>query len=302
MNDNVNYEDEILEGEEENTEENSGKSKSGSEKIVRICIAAIIVAIVVVAILATTVMSMTKNEEETTLPAEESTLATGENTTLLPEATTSPAEKYAPGTYTVKVGDNGRLNLRKEPSKDGEQILTILTGTLLEITEIKYDATAEEDFQYWGRTLHKGWDAWVSMKYLVNAYSESIVTPGEVTTAPAEGTTAAEEQTTTAVTPEETTAAATAPEATTAAPEAIKGSSASFSFSTGTYKVIAEPHLNMRENHDVGSLSIAQIPANSTVTVEDVYHDANSTNEYTKYWGKVTFGGYTGWVAMGYLE
>lgn len=290
-----NYEDEIFE-EENSVEEDTVKSSANPERLLRVCIAAIIVAVIVVALLATTIISMRANNEETTVPADETT-------TLAEEITTSPAEKYAPGTYTVKVGENGRLNLRKEPSKDGEQILGIESGTVLEIKEIKYDETADEDSQYWGRTIYKGWDAWVSMKYLVNAYSGNIVTPGELTTADeqttvaTEQTTAAAEQTTAAT--EQTTASA---EQTTAAEEPTTGSSASSAFATGTYKVIAEPHLNMRENHSVDSLSIAQIPANSTVTVVDVYHDANSTNEYTKYWGKVTFGGYTGWVAMGYLK
>ena len=290
-----NYEDEIFE-EENSVEEDTVKSSANPERLLRVCIAAIIVAVIVVALLATTIISMRANNEETTVPADETT-------TLAEEITTSPAEKYAPGTYTVKVGENGRLNLRKEPSKDGEQILGIESGTVLEIKEIKYDETADEDSQYWGRTIYKGWDAWVSMKYLVNAYSGNIVTPGELTTADeqttvaTEQTTAATEQTTAAT--EQTTASA---EQTTAAEEPTTGSSASSAFATGTYKVIAEPHLNMRENHSVDSLSIAQIPANSTVTVVDVYHDANSTNEYTKYWGKVTFGGYTGWVAMGYLK
>ncbi len=291
-----NYEDEIFE-EENSVEENTKKSSANPEKLLRVCIAAIIVAVIVVALLATTIISMRANNEETTAPADETT-------TLAEEITTSAAEKYAPGTYTVKVGEKGRLNLRKEPSKDGEQILGIESGTVLEIKEIKYDETADEDSKYWGRTIYKGWDAWVSMKYLVNAYSGSIVTPGELTTAP-EQTTADVEQTT-GTTPEQTTAAAeqttAAPEQTTAATEPTTGSSASSAFATGTYTVIAEPHLNMRENHSVDSLSIAQIPANSTVTVVDVYHDANSTNEYTRYWGKVTFGGYTGWVAMGYLK
>lgn len=290
---NVNYsEDEIFEEEQESAE---GQKKEGtnSEKVLRICIAAIIVAVLVVALLISVIVSMRSDKEETTTVPEETT------STVAEEITTSPAEKYKPGNYTVKVGETGRLNLRKEPSKDGEQILGIPSGTVLEIKEIKYDETADEDSQYWGRTLYKGWDAWVSMKYLVNAYSDNVVTPEELTTAP-EQTTGTEEQTTASFA-EQTTAAA--PEQTTAAaPEATTSSSASSAFATGTYTVIAEPHLNMREDHNVDSLSIAQIPANSTVTVVDVYHDANSTNEYTKYWGKVTFGGYTGWVAMGYLK
>ena len=58
----------------------------------------------------------------------------------------------------------------------------------------------------------------------------------------------------------------------------------------------------MRENHDVTSLSIVQVPNGATVTVVDVYHDASSTNPYAMYWGKITYGGKTGWVAMGYLK
>lgn len=303
---NKNYEEEVFEQNAENEEAVSEKGNK-SEKFLRICLGAVIAAVVVIAVLAAVVISMSKsgNEEDTTVPSDVTT-------TLPVEITTSPAEKYAPGQYTVNVGGNGKLNLRKEPSKDGEQILAIDNATLLTITEVKYDAEAEEDFQYWGKTLYKGWDAWVSMKYLATAYSESIVTPDEVTTDTAQETTSAGETTTlagesTTAAAETTTASAenttaAAPETTTAATSEPSTSGPGGVFSTGTYTVTAEPHLNMRENHDVSSLSVAQIPANSTVTIVDVYHDANSANEYTKYWGKTTFGGITGWVAMGYLK
>lgn len=295
---NNNYEDEIFEEAEEADEAASAKGKS--EKFLRLCLAAVIVAIVVIAILASVVITMSKSgkNDETTAPVDETT-------TLPVEITTSPAEKYAPGQYTVNVGGNGKLNLRKEPSKDGEQILAIDNATLLTITEVKYDAEAEEDYKYWGRTVYKGWDAWVSMKYLANAYSENIVTPGEVTTAPVEGTTLAGETTTlaestTAASAESTTAAA--PESTTAASTEPTSNGPGSAFATGTYTVTAEPHLNMREDHNVSSLSIAQVPFGAEITIVDVYHDANTTNDYAKYWGKTTYGGITGWVAMGYLK
>ena len=304
---NKNYEEEIFEEIQENEEVASEKGNK-SEKFLRICLAAVIAAIVVIAVLASVVISMSKSDknDETTLPADETT-------TMPVEITTSPAEKYAPGQYTVNVGGNGKLNLRKEPSKDGEQILAIDNATLLTITEVKYDAEAEEDYKYWGRTVYKGWDAWVSMKYLANAYSENIVTPGEVTTAPVDETTAAGEATTlpestTAARPEATTAAApenttaAKPEATTAASSEPSSDGPGSAFSTGTYTVTAEPHLNMREDHDVTSLSIAQVPFGAEITIVDVYHDANTSNQYAKYWGKTTYGGYTGWVAMGYLK
>lgn len=296
---NKNYEEEIFEEAEENEE--AAPEKGKSEKFLRLCLAAVIVAVVVIAVLASVIITMSKsgNAEDTTVPADETT-------TLPVEITTSPAEKYAPGQYTVNVGGNGKLNLRKEPSKDGEQILAIDNATLLTITEVKYDAEAEEDYKYWGRTVYKGWDAWVSMKYLANAYSGNIVTPGEVTTAPVEGTTLAGETTTLPETttapaaPENTTAAA--PENTTAASTEPTSSGPSSAFATGTYTVTAEPHLNMREDHNVSSLSIAQVPFGAEITIVDVYHDANTSNAYAKYWGKTTYGGITGWVAMGYLK
>ena len=168
-----NYEDEILDGAEN---EEPAKEKTGSEKILRIFIAAIIVAVVVVAVLASVLISILggkDNKEETTTASAE------ETTTLTEEITTSPLEAYTPGKYTVNIGENGKLNIRKEPNKDAEQLGSVPSGTLLEITEIKYDETADEDSKYWGRTVYLGWDAWVSMKYLANAYSDTVVTPGE---------------------------------------------------------------------------------------------------------------------------
>ena len=297
---NKDYDEEIFEEAEAKAEATPENGKN--EKFLRLCFAGIIVAVVIIAILASVIITMSRSgkEEETTVPVDETT-------TMPVEITTSPAEKYAPGQYTVNVGGSGKLNLRKEPSKDGEQILAIDNATLLTITEIRYDAEAEADYKYWGRTVYKGWDAWVSMKYLANAYSESVVTPGEATTAPVEGTTLAEvsttlpELTTAPAVPENTTAAAV-PEATTAASTEPTSSGPSSAFATGTYTVTAEPHLNMREDHNVSSLSIAQVPFGAEITIVDVYHDADATNAYAKYWGKTTYGGITGWVAMGYLE
>ena len=294
---NKNYEDEIFE-ENEELEEAEEPKAAKSEKLLRIFLAAVIVAIVVIAILASVIITMTKSgkEDETT------TIPTEETTTMAEEITTSPAEKYSAGQYTVNVGENGKLNLRKEPSKDGEQILAIDNGTLLTISEVRYDETAEEGSQYWGRTIYKGWDAWVSMKYLATAYGENIVTPAELTTAGEEATTAATAEETTAAAAETTTAASVQEATTAAATQEPTTSGASGAYATGTYKVTAEPHLNMRDGHDVGALSIAQIPANAEITIVEVYHDANSTNAYTKYWGKTTYAGITGWVAMGYLK
>lgn len=286
------YDNELF---EEGAEPQQEEKKSNPEKIIKICLGIVIVALVVVVALSSILLASRGGNEESTAPADETT-------TLSEEITTSPAEKYSAGQYTVNVGASGTLRLRKDASKDAEILQDIPNGTLITVSEVKYDETAEEGSRYWGKTVYLGWDGWVSMIYLANAYSESIVTPDEQTTAPEgasdEATTAAPEATTAA--PEATTAA---PEITTSAPENTTASTgASNAYATGKYTVDAQPHLNMRDGHSVNALAIAQIPDNAEVTVVEVYHDASSTDSYTKYWGKVTYQGITGWVAMGYLE
>lgn len=292
MNDNRFNDDEVFEEGEQQPEANeSGTGKNAA--LTRICIAVMVVFGVVIIILVSVLLGLKQNKgEETTVD---------ETTTLPVEITTAPEERYEIGQYTVNVGGTGTLNLRKEPTKDAEQLISVPHGTLLNITEIKYDAQGDDKTQFWGKADYLGWTGWVSMTYLVKAYTEGIVTPGELTTAAVESTTGTEDTTgaesTTA--PETTTAA---PEVTTAAPEATTSSGAGSAYSTGKYTVDAQPHLNMRDDHSVNALAIAQIPDNAEVTVVDVYYDSNSTDSYTKYWGKVTYGGITGWVAMGYLE
>ncbi len=293
MNDNKFYDDEVFEEEEQTGEENANENGAGKNTaFVRICIAVMVVFGVAIIVLVSILLGLKqKNPEESTVD---------ETTTLPVEITTSPEERYEVGQYTVNVGGTGTLNLRKEPTKDAEQLISIPHGTLLSVTEIKYDAEGDNKTQFWGKAEYLGWTGWVSMTYLVKAYTEGIVTPGELTTAGEESTTATEGTTASEATtaPEVTTA----PEATTAAPENTTSSSAGSAYSTGKYTVDAQPHLNMREDHSVTALAIAQIPDKAEVTVVDVYYDSSSTDSYTKYWGKVTYGGITGWVAMGYLE
>ena len=289
MNDNNLYEDEILDEEEQQNEENANGAGKNTA-FVRICIAIMVVfAVAIIALVSVLIGLKQGNAEETTVD---------ETTTLPVEITTAPEERYEVGQYTVNVGGTGTLNLRKEPTKDAEQLISIPHGTLLNVIEIKYDAEGDSKTQFWGKAEYLGWTGWVSMTYLVKAYTEGIVTPGEVTTAPVESTSAVDE-TTTAASAETSTAA---PEVTTSAAENTTSSTAGGAYSTGKYTVDAQPHLNMREDHSVTALAIAQIPDKAEITVVDVYYDSNSTDSYTKYWGKVTYGGITGWVAMGYLE
>ncbi len=295
MNDNNVYDDEVIEEEQQQNEEAaSGKNTT----FVRICIAAMVFFGVAIIALVSILLGLKQKEPtETTVD---------ETTTMPVEITTSPEERYEVGQYTVNVGGTGTLNLRKEPTKDAEQLISVPHGTLLNVTEIKYDAEGDDKTQFWGKADYLGWTGWVSMTYLVKAYGEGVVTPGEVTTAGEETTAIAGTESTT----EAAEATTTASEATTAAPEVTTAASsetttasgAGSAYSTGKYTVDAQPHLNMRDDHSVNALAIAQIPDKAEVTVVDVYYDSNSTDSYTKYWGKVTYGGITGWVAMGYLE
>ncbi len=292
MNDNNLYEDEILDEEEQQNEENANGSGKNTA-FVRICIAIMVIfAVAIIALVSVLIGLKQDKTEETTVD---------ETTTLPVEITTSPEERYDVGQYTVNVGGTGTLNLRKEPTKDAEQLISIPHGTLLNVIEIKYDAEGDAKTQFWGKAEYLGWTGWVSMTYLVKAYTEGIVTPGEVTTAPVE-TTSSEVEATSSAEATSSEATTAAPEVTTSATENTTASNAGGAYSTGKYTVDAQPHLNMREDHSVTALAIAQIPDKSEITVVDVYYDSNSTDSYTKYWGKVTYGGITGWVAMGYLE
>lgn len=295
--------DKYIPEEEEIVEE---EKKGLSEKTLKIALGVVIAALVVVVVVAVILFSSGSNEETTTAPNEETTVAE--------EITTDPADRYTPGKYTVNVGEGLTLNFRKSFEKDAELYTeAIPNGKELVITEIKYIPTADEAFRYMGKTTYSVnyelCEGWVAMFYLSNAYSSSIVTPGEVTTGEPEQTTVAPEQTTTASTIEQTTAApvqeqttaAPVQEQTTAAPQVNTGKATT----PGTYTIDVDPdpgHVRMRSDHSVDSENITLIPAGEKVIVTDVYEDANASDSTLKYWGKVEYAGYTGWIAMWYLK
>ena len=283
-------------GEIDVVEENSGGKKQIANN--KLIIAIIVVAVIVVGLFAFIFIGLNKDDtpETTTLPPEESTLAE--------VITTNPAEKYAPGKYTVNAGAGQTLNFRKSFEKDSELYSeAIPNGKELIITEIKYIPSADEVFRYMGKTTYpvnyENCEGWVAMYYLADAYSSSIVTPGELTTTAPEDTTVAAPENTTVATPENTTVAA--PENTTASSTA----STEKPTTVGTYTIDVDPNpgnLRMRADHSVDSENITLIPAGTKVTVTDVYEDANSSDQTLKYWGKVTYAGYTGWISMWYLK
>mgnify|MGYP003293567040 CR=1 FL=1 len=295
MNDMNNYDDELFfDDEEEIEEEEEVKQPAGREKLLKIGLIAVIVAVVAVVVLVVLLMkSNSGNEETTTLPVDETT-------TLAEETTTSAAEKYATGKYTVNVAGNGTLNLRKEASMDADPLCKIPNNTQINITEVKYDeAAADESSKYWGKASYLGFDGWVAMQYLAAVYVDNSAI--EITTAGGDESTtvAGTEEASTKAPSEESTTKAPAAETTTVKEETTTKASSTDSGASGSYKVDSQGngHLNMRDGHSVNNTSIAQIPDGEKITVIEVYEN---TDEGRK-WAKVSYGGFTGWVAMEYL-
>lgn len=290
MNDNYIEDDEVFEQEESEATDTEESSK-GSGKKLRVFLVVVAVAVVVVVVAVSVLFNAKKDDDEnetisentasTTLP--DSSVGNDESTS----STIGEQITYEPGKYTVNVGQNGTLTLRKSPSKTAESILSIPNGTSLTITEIYTDTAATDDLVYWGKTVYLGWDAWVSMNYLAKAYSDNIVTPAEVTTEPSSSETEASSDTSTEV----------------IATESTQGSTGA---NSNVYVVNVDDGLtlNMRSEPDAGSEKVhsSGIPSGTEVTVLDTYENADAVDANVKVWAKVTYDGVTGWVAMGYLE
>ena len=226
-----------------------------------------------------------KEAETTTLPV----------STTEPE-TTAPAadETYKPGPYSVNTGDVA-LRFRKEHNKDAEAILEIADKTKLEITEIFIDETAtDEVFKFWGKTKYLGHEGWITMKYLKKEYSDNIITPDDYTDLTTEGASSAN-----------TTSPDATSVVTTAAAEQTTTSSAgtpSSKYSAGDYKV-ATGGSTLRFKKEPGRSTevLASIPDGTAVAVLEVV-EINETDDVYRYWGKISYNGYTGYVSMAYLS
>ena len=66
------------------------------------------------------------------------------------------------------------------------------------------------------------------------------------------------------------------------------------SYKTGVYKTTAEPYLNMRSNAGMGYSVIQPVYKNASLTITETSY-ADGYN-----WGKTTYNGLTGWVALEY--
>ena len=76
-------------------------------------------------------------------------------------------------------------------------------------------------------------------------------------------------------------------------------------YKPGEYAVNTEGYsLKFRKDHTTNSDVYLEISDGTKLTVEEIFHDtaAVSSGSDIDYWGKITYKGYTGWVAMNYLK
>ena len=76
-------------------------------------------------------------------------------------------------------------------------------------------------------------------------------------------------------------------------------------YKAGEYQVNTEGYsLKFRKDHSTDGDVYLEIPDGTKVTVDEIYHDENAaaSGSTVEYWGKITYKGYTGWIAMNYLK
>lgn len=250
-----------------------GGAKKGSDRSVKTLIGILVAVLLVFVILLGVFVAMKKKGGNK--PANTDVVATATDAVTTTEAVTTEDELYPVGEYVVSA--EGSLRLREDHSTEAKHIMSVPSGTKLTITEVYIDknaATNEEKF--WGKTDYKGWTAWVAMAYLTKSASSAEVTTVEGesgVTVP--GTTGVGETTT---------------------------KSAASTYATGKYVVTADEFLRIREDHDVDSEAISQIDAGEEITILEIYHDTETDDSTLEYWGKVSYDGYVGWVAMHYTK
>ena len=245
------------------------KSKNDTVRLAALIVLVISVALLLAAIIAGAVSGSKKAKSD--LEAQQTTLPPA--TTLPPETTAAGIETtYKVGTYTVNTGGSSLL-LRKEPKKDADAYLEISDGTQLEVYEIFYDGNAtEEAYSCWGKCDHLGYAGWVAMAYLDRDYSDSVVTPDDLTTAPANNT-----------------------------PEETLTWRESLAYSAGDYNVSTSGStLRFKETPSRDGEVMANLPDGLLVTVTKVV-ETEGEDEY-RYWGLISYDGKEGYVSMAYLK
>lgn len=76
-------------------------------------------------------------------------------------------------------------------------------------------------------------------------------------------------------------------------------------YKPGEYSVNTEGYsLKFRTDHSTESDVYLEISDGTKINVEEIFHDdtATASGSDIEYWGKISYKGYTGWVAMNYLK
>ena len=261
--------------------QDDGGSQKGSDKSIKTLIGILVAVLLVFVILLGVFVAMKKKDKDGN-PAGSNATATDAiagTTAYVPEQVTTEEQRYQPGEYVVTA--QGNVRLREDHSIDSKHIMSVPSGTKLTITEVYIDAAAADDEQkFWGKTDYKGWTAWVALAFLSKSDGAGTATP-EATTAEGASDTAA----TTAAADETTT----------------KKDDAAGAYSTGKYVVTSDVgFVRLREGHSVDTDGLAEIPTDEEITVLEVYHDEDADDESLEYWGKVSYDGEVGWVALYY--
>lgn len=261
------------------------------ERSLKFIFAGVIVALAVLAIALGIFFGVrSATEPETTEP---------ETTTEVVTTEAAPQSPYNKGKYSVNT-EGRALFFRKDHSKDADTILEIDDKTELDIVEIFHDETAEvDDYMYWGKTTYKGHTGWVAMKYMKKAYSDNVVTPEDIPTTEAESTTANAEAPTVEA---ESTTLMILPENTTAAAESTTAASGS-KYTAGDYTVsTGGSTLSFRKAAGKDSEKILDLSDGTKLTVVEIVDIGADHSENMRYWGKVNYNGYTGYVCMAYVK
>lgn len=273
------------------TYKRENKKKGVDKKLFLIFVIAVIVLILLAVLFGS---AAGKSSAQKKIEKENTT--TPENTTeeITDEVITLP---YELGDYTVDTGDYS-LKFRKNYSTDADVILEIASGTRLSITEIYRDETAEaagSEVVYWGQTSYYGYTGWVAMNYLKKAYSDSIVTPDQVTTT--------EEPSSEDATGEEPSAEPPQTPDDNEEPTGEETTLASSSrYNPGDYVVNSGAvGLRFKKTPAANGEVITVIPSGSAVTVLRVV-EVEADDEVYRYWGEVSYQGSTGYVSMAYLK
>ncbi|MCH5198230.1 MAG: hypothetical protein J1E34_04910 [Oscillospiraceae bacterium] len=244
-------------------------------------------------------MLSAKKSEETSSSAPSEEITSSEPDT----SEVQPSELYSEGEYLVNT-EGSSLKFRKDHSLSGDVILEIKDGTKLTISEIFHDEDPGATVEYWGKTSYYGYDGWVAMSYLKNAFSSSIITPEEIPSS---------ESSTGDQNPSSQNPSDPSGEPSSEAPSSGNASDPSSSsenttaapsspYTPGDYTVATDGStLSFRASASASAEILMGLADGTKITVTRIV-DAGGNDETRRYWGEINYLGHTGYVSMYYLD